>query len=214
MITLWGRKNSINVQKVLWTLAELNLSYEHKNVGGDNGGLDSAEFLQLNPHGRIPVLQDSKLTVWESNSIVRYLCAQYGKNILWFADPATQSLSERWVDWSLASLQPFYLGLFWGFYRTPPEKRNDHAIQGARENCIAHVDLINKHLAQHNYMAGNNFTMADILIGVLMFRYFEMGVNLPKPVNVMRWYDQLTQRPAYRETVMVPFDELRAKSTS
>src|SRR5271169_1496999 len=119
MITLWGRPSSINVQKVLWTLGELALPFEHIDAGGDAGGLDDPAFRAMNPHGRVPVLKDGETAIWESHVIVRYLAAAYGTPGLAPADPAARAGCEAWMDWTLASLQPAISGLFWGWYRTP-----------------------------------------------------------------------------------------------
>lgn len=83
MITLWGRNNSTNVKKVLLTLEELELPYEQILAGREFGINHDADFLAMNPNGLVPLLRDdeSDLILWESNAIVRYLAAQYGKNV-------------------------------------------------------------------------------------------------------------------------------------
>src|ERR1022692_3707910 len=124
MITLWGRRNSINVQKVLWTLDEIGLAYEHIDAGGDAGGLDDPAFRAMNPHGRVPVLMDGETAVWESNAIVRYLCAAYAPGVLCAEAPLERAGADAWMDWTLATLQPAIMGLFWGFYRTPAAQRD------------------------------------------------------------------------------------------
>ena len=124
MITLWGRRNSVNVQKVLWTLDEIGLPFEHVDAGGGAGGLDDPGFRAMNPHGRIPVLRDGETSVWESNTIVRYLCATYAPGTLCSAQPAERAKAEAWMDWTLATLQPAIMGVFWGFYRTPAAERD------------------------------------------------------------------------------------------
>jgi glutathione S-transferase len=98
MITLWGRRNSVNVQKVLWTLGELGLAFEHVDAGGDAGGLDAPAFRAMNPHGRVPVLKDGETAIWESNTIIRYLCAQYSGGDLCPAGPAARAEAEEWMD--------------------------------------------------------------------------------------------------------------------
>ena len=121
MITLWGRPNSINVQKVLWALDELSLPFDHIDAGGDAGGLDEPAFRAMNPHGRVPVLKDDETALWESNTIVRYLCAAYGPGRLSPADLGERALAEAWMkDWTLAILQPAISGSSSGdWYRTP-----------------------------------------------------------------------------------------------
>ena len=128
MLKIWGRRSAFNVQKTMWAIGELALPHEHRNAGGDSGGLDTPEFRHMNPHGRIPVIDDDGLIVWESNSIIRYLGAkygaEYGEGHLWDPDPATRSLADRWLDWGLATAQRDFLDLFWGYYRMPEARRD------------------------------------------------------------------------------------------
>ena len=127
MLKIWGRTSSINVQKVMWTVAELGLPHERIDVGGSFGGLDGPEYAALNPNRLIPVLQDGAIAVWESNAIVRYLAARHGAGGLWPEDPGRRSEADRWMDWQLTTLQPAISPIFWGLIRTPPEKRDTGA---------------------------------------------------------------------------------------
>ena len=129
MLRIWGRRSSFNVQKVLWLADELNVAYEHVPAGGDFGGLDAADFRALNPHGRIPVLDDAGLAVWESHAILRYLAAGYGRGVYWEEDPAARAPIDGWMDWAQTALQPAFVGgVFWGYYRTPEAERDWPAI--------------------------------------------------------------------------------------
>jgi glutathione S-transferase len=98
MLTVWGRRSSFNVQKVMWLVGELQLPHQHIEAGGRFGGLDDPAFLQMNPHGRVPVLRDGDTTVWESHAILRYLAARYGDERFWSAVPADRSQADRWMD--------------------------------------------------------------------------------------------------------------------
>src|SRR3712207_3006566 len=93
MLRVWGRTNSINVQKVMWTVTELGLEHERIDAGGAFGGLDTAAYWALNPNRRIPTVEDDGggVVVWESNAIVRYLAARYGAGSLWPEDPAARA---------------------------------------------------------------------------------------------------------------------------
>ena len=214
MPEIWGRRSAYNVQKALWTAGELGLAHTHVDAGGAAGGLDTERFRAMNPHGRVPVLVDGAATVWESNSIVRYLAARHGAGSLWPEAPAERSLADRWMDWELATLQPDFMSLFWGFYRTPEaQQRNARAIDAARARCAEHYRLLDDQLASRAFLAGDAFTMGDIPAGTSLFRYFEMGLETPALPNVRRWYGRLCERPAYREHVMRPFEELRGRRT-
>jgi len=124
MLKVWGRRSSFNVQKVLWLVGELGLAHAHIPAGGDFGRLDEPSFRALNPHGRVPVIEDGDLAVWESHAILRYLAARYDQRGLWSADPAARARVDSWMDWSQSTLQPdFLMGVFWGYYRTPDSQR-------------------------------------------------------------------------------------------
>jgi len=211
MLELWGRKNAYNVQKVVWILAELKLEYLHHDVGSMAGDLDSAEFLALNPHARIPVLRHRDAIIWESNSIVRYLSAAYGCGTLWSENALDRSCADRWMDWELSKLQPDFIDLFWGFYRTPPEARNQQAIATAQHRCAQHFELLDRHLESRPFLAGETFTMGDIPVAVCLYRYFQMGLAVDQPEHVQQWYQRLAQRRAFADTIMIPFDELKGR---
>lgn len=210
-LQLWGRANAYNVQKVLWMLRELNLEFEHHDIGSHPGDLETAAFLELNPHARIPVIRDGDEVVWESNSILRYLAAGYSAGELWPQDAFARSLAERWMDWELSKLQPDFIQLFWGYYRTPPAARNAAVIDAARQACAQHLGQLDHQLQQHPFLAGTAFSMADIPCAVFLYRYFEMGLALEQPEHVGAWYRRLSQRDAYRETIMRPFEELKGR---
>jgi glutathione S-transferase len=207
-IIIWGRRSSFNVQKVLWTLDELGLEYEHRSAGGSFGGLSEPEFLAMNPQGLVPVLRDEEGVVWESNSIVRYLCAKHSSGNLWIEDPYRRSLVDRWIDWSATALQPSFMRLFWGYYRTPADRRNLVEIQRDLEQCQQYFRVLDAHLANHQYLADSRFTAAEITVGTTLHRYFTMGLPVEEPANVMAWFDRLRERPAFCNNILVPFDEL------
>jgi glutathione S-transferase len=212
MLKLWGRRSSFNLQKVKWLLGELELPHEHIPAGGSFGGLDDPAFLAMNPHGRVPVIDDDGMIVWESHTILRYLAAKFGRDRFWFDDAGERSLSERWMDWSQATLQPdFLIGVFWGLYRTPEEQRNWPAIRAKVAASTRHFQLLDRALSDRPYLCGDSLTLADIPVATSLYRYFGIEIERPAVPNVEGWYRRLQQRPAYREHVMIPFGELRGR---
>ena len=166
MLTIWGRRSSFNLQKVMWLVDELALPHKRVDVGGTFGGLDTPAFLAMNPHGRIPVLQDDKATVWESHAILRYLAARHGGERFWPQSPGARSLADRWMDWSQTALQPDFLHrVFWGFYRTPAEKRNWKAIDAALARCAEDFAQLERQLEGRRFLLGDELTLADIPAG-------------------------------------------------
>jgi len=209
MLTVYGRKSSFNVQKVMWLIGELGLNHRHVELGGSFGGLDTPEFRARNPHGRIPVIEDDGVAIWESHAILRYLAARYGDQQFWSSDPLVRSYADRWMDWSQCSLQPDFLnGVFWGFYRTPEPQRDMASINVKIQRTANHLSLLDKVLAGRCFILGDHLTLADIPAGTSLFRYFSLEIERPSLPNVERWYRLLQDRAAYREHVMISFNEL------
>ena len=212
MLKVWGRRSSFNVQKVMWLVGELDLAHEHIDAGGSFGGLDAPDFLAMNPHGRVPVIADGDTIVWESHAILRYLAARDGKERFWSGDPVMRAGVDGWMDWSQTSLQPDFLGgVFWGFFRTPEDKRNGPAIRAALARCDAHFGKLDRLLEGRLFLLGDAPSLADITAGTSLYRYFELEIERQRLPNVERWYRTLQRRDAFRAHVMIPFEELRGR---
>ncbi len=211
VIRILGRRSAFNVQKVLWLLGELELAHEQVEVGGAAGGLDEPSFLALNPHGRIPVLCDGPDTVWESHAILRYLAARYGEEALYPPDPLARSQVDRWMDWAHTALQPAFMALFWGYYRTPEPQRSPRHVEAARRDCARQFEQLDAQLATRPYLAGPAFSLGDIPAATTLYRYFTMGLDVPEPPHVRAWYERMQARPAFREHVMRSYEELRGR---
>jgi glutathione S-transferase len=212
MLKVWGRRSSFNVQKVMWLIGELGLEHQHIDAGGSFGGLDTADFLAMNPHGRVPVIRDDEAIVWESHAILRYLAARHGAARFWPDDPVARARVDGWMDWSQTALQPdFLVGVFWGFFRTPEDKRNWPAIRASLLRCVRHFEKLDRLLEGRSFLLGEELTLADISAGTSLYRYFELEIERPQLTQVERWYRTLQQRPAFCDHVMIPFEELRGR---
>ena len=212
MLKLWGRATSQNAQKAMWAIGELGLDHERIDVGGRFGGLDTPEFGAMNPNRRVPVLEHDGAVIWESHTVVRYLAATFGRGTLWAEEPAERSLSDRWMDWTATTLQPAFMDIFWGYYRTPEPERDWTIIRRGIDGCARLYGLLDRHLATQPFVAGNHLTMGDIPIGASLYRYFELDLKRPPLPNVEAYYARLQDRPAYSEHVMVPFDDLKGRT--
>ena len=214
MLRIWGRRNSINVQKVMWAVGELGLAHEHIDAGGSFGGLDTDEFHAINPNRRVPVIDDDGLIVWESHAIVRYLAGKYGPRTLMPEDQGSRAQSDMWTDWVLADLQPAFIsGVFWNFYRTPEAQRNWPLIrQGIARSAIL-FRVLDEYLEGRAFIAGDAFAFGDIPAGAQLYRYFELDIDRPSLPNVEAWYERLKTSEAYRKHVMLPFDDLYGRLT-
>lgn len=210
-IKLFGRSTSYNVQKALWLLEELELQYEHIQCGGKYGGLDNDEFAAMNPMQKVPVVSDGDDVIWESNTILRYLASKYGDNHWIPTDPYQRSLCERWMDWCLVTFEPAFIGVFWGYYRTPEEQRNLELINKSKNDCLDCLDKLNNQLANDHYIVGPKLSLADITAGVFIYRLVEVDLKIPLPDHVSRWYDRLQLREGYKKWVMSDFTELKGR---
>lgn len=205
MLTIYGRTNSVNVQKVLWCLAELDLRYERIDAGLEHGKNNEPWFLERNPNGRVPLLTDGAFNLWESNTIVRYLASKHGQGSLCPATPEARALAERWMDWQLSMLIQPVSTVFWNLVRRPPEQRDLAAVERATVEANRAVALLDAHLAREPYLAGETFTMGDIPAGAVAHRWLEIpGIERPALPALHAWRDRLALRPGFRAHVMLP----------
>ena len=211
MLKIWGRDTSINVQKVLWLVAELNLAHERVDVGGAFGGLDTDEYLAMNPNRRIPTIEDDGVTLWESNAIIRYLAGKHASPDLWPADLAARAVLDQWMDWMQTTLYPEFISVFWAMVRTPKKERDMAAVEAATKRLAQHYEILDAQLAKQDFVGGAGLTVADIPLGALCYRYFGIDIERPVMPNVEAWYARLQEREPYRKVIMTSFESLRVK---
>jgi glutathione S-transferase len=193
----------------MWLVAELGLPYERVDVGGAFGGNDAPEFLAMNPNGLVPTIEDDGMTLWESHAIVRYLALKHAEGSICPADPRDRAMAERWMDWLMSTVNPNWGIMFGGLVRTAASRRNMDAINAAVARLGNSYQILERQLEGRDYIMGDQLTIADIPLGVSMYRYYALGVERPAMPNVDAWYARLGERGAYAEHVMVPFDSLR-----
>ncbi len=210
MLKIWGRKTSINVQKVMWTVAELDLAHERIDAGGPFGRLDTPEFAALNPFRCIPVIEDGDFVLWESNAIVRYLAATYDQGGLAPADPKALATADQWAEWSAATIYPDLIPtIFLSLIRVPAAERDHGAVEAAVKRVGEAYQVLDGLMAGRSFIVGDTLTIADIGVGSLLYRYFTLDIARPDLPNLKAYYERLAERPAYREHVMVPYDDMR-----
>src|SRR5262245_128989 len=198
MLKLWGRINSINVQKVLWALEELRVPYERTDAGLQYGVVNEPFYRKMNPNGRVPTIEDDGLVLWESNAIVRYLAGRYGAGGLCPQDAKVRADADRWMDWQQTTIAPPMVTLFWGYVRTPPEKRDPAALEAARKQAAGIWPALERTLEKRPYVAGEQLTMGDIPVGCMVHRWFALPIERPNLPALAAWYERLKQRPGYR----------------
>ena len=195
-LKIWGRMSSINVKKVVWTAQELGLVFQRNEAGGQFGLVKTPEYLRLNPNALVPVMEDGDFVLWESNVIVRYLCAKHSPGQLYPSDLRERFEAERWMDWQQTTFSPASRPGFWQLIRTAPEQRNAQTISDSNAAVEALLATLDAQLGRHAFVAGDRFTMADMVLGCEAHRWF----GLPQPrqswPNVERWYQGLRARQA------------------
>ena len=204
MLKVYGRKNSINVQKVMWIVGELDLAYERLDIGGNFGQNDQDWYLAMNPMGRVPVLDDEGYVLWESHTIVRYLVRQYGEGAWYPGDVKACGNVDKWMDWKIGFLQPALHAAFWGLIRTPEADRDMSAIRNSSAESAKLLGILDSHLQGQDYIAGEAISIADVPLGALTYRWYGLDVEHPDYQNLRAWYERLCERPAYQEHVMIP----------
>jgi glutathione S-transferase len=204
MLKIWGRNTSSNVQKVIWALAEMKLPFERLDVGGTFGKTKEPAYLAMNPNSLVPTLEEEDgFTLWESNSIVRYLAAKHTNRTLEPADLRTRALASKWMDWQLSVLGPAITPVFWGMIRTPPDKRDPNAIAAGKEKTITAAKIMDTQLGKTAFMAGNDFSYGDIPVGIMIYRYMQLIPERPATPNLDRWYAAISSRQAFKDQVAV-----------
>jgi len=204
MLDIWGRTNSINVQKVMWAVAELGLDHVRHDAGGAFGVVGTDDYARMNPNRLVPTIRDGGFVLWESHAIVRYLAAKHDSGGLWPADIAVRADSDRWMDWMANTLNEPMRPVFWGLIRTPPEQRDDAAIADGAKELAGAFSVLDAALDGRDFIAGDRLTMGDIPIGCAAYRYLALDIERPSFPNMEAWYARLTERPAFRDHVMLP----------
>ncbi len=203
MLKIWGRVNSVNVKKALWAAAELGLKYERIDAGLQFGVNKTPEYLKMNPTGLVPTIEDDGFVLWESHSIVRYLCAKHAAGTLWPTDLRARADAERWMDWAF-TFQRAMRDVFWGLIRTPAEKRDLKAIEEGRLRSAELLAIPESILAARKYLTGDAFTMGDIPFGCELQRWMRVPIERPRFPAVEAWFERLRERPAFRTFVDLP----------
>jgi len=203
MLKVWGRVNSVNVKKALWCLGELGLAYERTDAGMAHGVVNTPEYRAMNPNGLVPTIEEDGFVLWESHTIVRYLCAKHSMGKLCPADLKLRADAERWMDWAF-TFQNAMRNVFWGLIRTPPEKRDAKAIEEGVKKSNELAGMLDRVLANRPYVAGAAFTMGDIPIGAEVQRWMRVPIERPKLPGIEAWFERLRQRAPFAKHVDLP----------
>ncbi|MGE4609891.1 MAG: glutathione S-transferase [Paracoccaceae bacterium] len=211
MIKVWGRKTSSNVQALMWRIGDLGLEHIRYDIGHRYGGTDTPEFIAMNPNKTIPVLQDGEnAALWETGAVLRYLANQYGDDLFWPKDFLVRTNVDKWAEWAKLNVASgFTVPVFWNVVRTAPKDRDHETIQGVVRRLEQKLQIADQRLQTNSYLAGSDFTLADIQFGHILFRYYDVEIERAELSALRAYYDRLTRRPAFVEHVMISYKELQ-----
>lgn len=204
MLKIYGRTNSINVQKVMWAVGELGLQHQRIDAGMAFGVVNEPAYGKMNPNRLVPTIDDDGVILWESNTIVRYLAAKHATGTLMPKGHAERAQAEKWMDWQMGSIQQGLTPVFWNLIRTPADKRDMKAVETGQATVNKSLAVLDEHLKGKTFMLGDTFTVADIPLGCIAYRWYGLPIERQTFANVRAWYERLTTRPAYKQHVMLP----------
>ncbi|MBI4189108.1 MAG: glutathione S-transferase family protein [Betaproteobacteria bacterium] len=201
MLKIWGRTNSINVQKVLWCCGEIDIKYERIDAGLQFGVNNTPEYKAMNPNGLVPTINDDGFVLWESHAIVRYLARKHGLGSLCPSDPKACADADRWMDWFATTVFPNLRPVFVELVRVTPDKRNMTLVEESRKKLAANMAILDAHLANRKYVIGDAFTMGDIPLGTAVQRWFNLPIERESHKHLEAYYKRLQARPAFKQFV-------------
>ncbi|MEM9063092.1 MAG: glutathione S-transferase family protein [Pseudomonadota bacterium] len=209
MITIYGRATSSNVQLAMWAVGELGLEHERLDYGHKYGGTDTPEYRAMHPLGRVPVLKDGDLVMFESGAIARYLCEKYGRAPFWPDRLEHRARLDVWCEFIKATVAPMFAQpIFWSLLKFKASEGGE-TVQAAAEAIKPHMAALDARLGNGPWLAGEDFTFADLWTGHLLYRYNALTFDKAATPNLDGYYQRLTERPAFAEHVMVSFEVLR-----
>lgn len=203
MIKLLGRADSSNVRKVLWALDELGLTYEREDCGGPFGRVDTPEYLRLNPNGLVPTLVDGDVVVWESNTIIRYLAERRGPSAFGGQTPAARAHISQWMDWQQSSLNAPVHSLFVQLIKFAADKRDQRVIDANLETVQKKLAILNLALPEEGFLTGPDVTAADVVIGMMLHRFFSLIAKPAVDPRVVHYHQKLAARPGFKAHIAI-----------
>ena len=204
MIQLYGRRNSINVQKVSWALCELNIEFKWHDEHGKFGTVNVENYDKLNPQLIVPTLDHNGTIINQSNSIVRYLYRKY-TDVYEISKAEDIAIAEQWMEFQATDLQLNMTPIFWGLVRNPPEDRDHELIDKNVVLLNKKFEIFDNFLSDREYILNNSFGMSDIIMGVASYRYNSLPIERPNLTNLKLWYDKIIKRDCFNKNIFGTF---------
>jgi glutathione S-transferase len=204
LIQLYGRRNSINVQKVSWALCELNIEFKWHDEHGKFGTVNVENYEKLNPQLIVPTLDYNGTIINQSNSIVRYLYRKH-TDVYEISKAEDIAIAEQWMEFQATDLQLNMTPIFWGLVRNPPEDRDQDLIDKNIVLLNKKFEIFDNFLSDREFILNNNFGMSDIIMGVATYRYNSLPIERPNLVNLQNWYKKISSRNCFKKNILGTF---------
>lgn len=183
--------------RAIWVAKELGLDFEHVAIEIGDAGAKKAEYLAVNPNGRLPAIEDGGFVLWESLAITLYLAKKHGMGRLYPAMPEDEARTWQWSLWALNEVDR---GVnIWSLHaiRLPPEDRDPQKLAEALKVLAAPFKVLDRELAQRSYLLGDTFTVADLNVAAVISRAIDMA--MPQTPHIAKWLRKCLDRPSARE---------------
>ena len=174
------------------------MPYEQEEWGSADLPSRSPEFLSLNPNGMVPVIQDEGFVLWESNTICRYLASRAGRDDLLTRETHDRARVEQWMDWQAAELNSSWRYAFMALVRHSPVHSDGQSLAASIASWNHQMRILDAQLEKTGrHVAGEAFTLADVVIGLSTHRWMMTPMRRPVLPAVLSYYERLSARPAF-----------------
>jgi glutathione S-transferase len=199
MLKLYGISTS-RAFRPIWLLEEIGLEYEHIPVDFRGDELDKAEYLELNPNGRIPTLVDDDLVLFESMAINLYLAKKYG-GALYPASEADQARAIQWSFWVMTEVEYSLLTVLMNTRVLPDDKRDPECAKRNERRLQKPMTVLNGALTGKNYLLGDDFSVADLNVSAVLSWCRPARFKLNQWPELERWLGSCLSRPSFKTAI-------------
>jgi glutathione S-transferase len=199
-VIVYAHHLSSHCRKVLLLCEELCIDYEYRDVDLFEGAQRLPQFIELNPNGRVPVIDDDGFVLWESQAILRYL-AQREAAWQWYPrDPRSRALVDQWLDWNQTRLGPA-VGMMAFNVLYAGDARDESAIAEGYDRLHEILPVLDRALALRAHIAADRATLADIAVAPNIAYLEESGYEVGAYGEIARWFNCMRERPAFARAV-------------
>ncbi|MEQ1878619.1 MAG: glutathione S-transferase family protein [Bdellovibrionia bacterium] len=189
--------------RVYWTAEEVGIPWERVPLNMREKQHKSPEFLKLNPNGKVPVVVDGELVLWESSAITFYLAEKHKPELLG-KGLTERALVYQWSIWAMTELQPPHVDLFIQKIFVPEERRDLGLIERSLKAIPPRLEILDTHLKGREWIVGNGFTLADINVASVVEINKGTENDISQFEAIGAWLKRINDRPAHKKLMSLP----------